>query len=169
MNKTHARLYAEVWCRLAGYIWSWGLICILAAPGAFQQGYEQGEGHVVACRGSPDGSWNQMSIYLAERKLFFPYGHVLEKLPYKLLVQSSLRLMSLYSLLGLYFQDFSGKIKPRKNTPSRPGWDDCMINVSHKARLMLLWHLWENLLVSTPTLVLVQCLIPKPNTCFLDF
>lgn len=130
---------------------------------------QQGEGHVVACRGSPDGSWNQMSIYLAERKLFFPYGHVLEKLPYKLLVQSSLRLMSLYSLPGLYFQDFSGKIKPRKNTPSRPGWDDCMINVSHKARLMLLWHLWENLLVSTPTLVLVQCLIPKPNACFLDF
>lgn len=29
---------------------------------------QQGKGQVVACRGSPDASWNQMPIYLAERK-----------------------------------------------------------------------------------------------------
>lgn len=82
-------------------------------------------------------------------------------------LEQSLRLTSLYSLLVLYFQDFSGKIKSLKNTPHGPGWDDCMMNVSHKVRLMLLWHLWENLvLVFTPTLLLVQCLMPKLNTWF---
>lgn len=58
--------------------------------------------------------------------------------------EQSLRLTPLYSLLGLYFQDFSGKIKPLKDIRCGPGWDDCTMNVSHKARLMLLWHLWEN-------------------------
>lgn len=51
--------------------------------------------------------------------------------------EQSLILMSLYSLLDLYFQDFSGKIKPLKNTPCGPGWDDCTMNVSCKARLIL--------------------------------
>lgn len=52
--------------------------------------------------------------------------------------EQSLRLTPLYSLLGLYFQDFSGKIKPLKDIRCGPGWDDCTMNVSHKARLMLL-------------------------------
>lgn len=80
-----------------------------------------------------------MSVYLAERKLFFPYGLCLGGTALQASgPEQSLRLMSLYSLLGLYFQDFSGKIKPLKNTPHGPGWDDCMMNVSHKVRLMLL-------------------------------
>lgn len=80
--------------------------------------------------------------------------------------EQSLRFIFLYSLLGLYFQDFSGKIKPLKNIPCGPSWDDCMMNVSCKAGLMLLWHLWEKLLVSIPTLLLVHCLMPKPNSWF---
>lgn len=83
--------------------------------------------------------------------------------------EQSLRLVSLDSTLGLYFQteDFSGTIQPLKNAPFGPSWNDCMTNLSIEARLTLPWHQRENLLlVSTPTLLLVQCLMPKLKAWF---
>lgn len=122
----------------------------------------------VAARREPLGWLLEPDVCLSGRKkVVLPlWACVLEELPYKPLVQSRVWDF-LYSLLGLYFQDFSGKIKPLKNILCGPSWDDCMMNVSCKARLMLLWHLWEKLLlVSIPTLLLVHCLMPKPNSWF---
>lgn len=148
------------WCGLAGHICTWSLAA--RTWGSMGKGrWLHVQGHWMALGTRCLFIWQKescsslMGLCLA--------GTALQASG----LEQSLRLMSLYSLLGLYFQDFSGKIKPLKNTPRGPAWDDCMMNVSHKVRLMLLWHLWENLvLVFTPTLLLVQCLMPKLNTWF---
>lgn len=84
--------------------------------------------------------------------------------------EQSLRLvLSLDSSLGLYFQTegFSGTIQPLKNAPFRQSWNDCMTNLSIEARLPSSWHQRENLLlVSAPTLLLVQCLAPRLKAWF---
>lgn len=109
-------------------------MCRLAAPGALQQGYEAAWGrwlHIV-------GHWMALGtrcLFIWQKGSCFSLsglchgGTALQATG----PEQSLRLRSLYSLLGLYFQDFSGKIKPLKNTPYEPGWDDCTMNVSHKA------------------------------------
>lgn len=51
--------------------------------------------------------------------------------------------------------------------PLGPSWDDSMMNLSHKARLMPPWYQREKLLlVPTPTLPLVQHLKPKSKAWF---
>lgn len=167
MNDARAKPYSEVWCRLAEHIWSRGLIRRLAAPGALQRWEERAPGRGAAvCVRSLDDSSSHVSIYLAEKSSCSSLsglclgGTDLEATG----SEQSLGLVSLDSRLGLYFQteDFLGVIKPLKNAPLGSSWDDCMTNLSHKARVMLPWHQRENcLLVST--LALVQCLMPKPK------